>query len=233
VNGLPLAFFLGLLGSLHCAVMCGPLMLSLPLQKQNYFSAALHLLLYQFGRILVYTLLGTIVGLIGNSMTVFMGQHTLSLIIGSLLLLFTLLHFSKGYNKVFNGILDKLLSPIGLLMGKVYGLPFWGFFAGMLNGIIPCGMVYLALATALNTASVKNAASFMFLFGLGTTPLMLLISLGGIYLKKYIHFNPNKLIPWFMFFLGVLFIMRSAELGIPFLSPSNHLQHTKTVAECM
>lgn len=232
MNGLPLAFLLGLLGSLHCAVMCGPLMLSLPLPKQNYFASALQLLLYQFGRILVYTLLGMLVGLIGNSISLMVSQQTLSLIVGSLMVLFTVLYFSKRYLNLFNAFQYKLISPISALMGKIYGLPFWGFFAGMLNGLIPCGMVYLALATALNTASVKDAASFMFLFGLGTTPLMLLISLGGIYLKKYIRFNPNKLIPWFMLFLGILFIMRSAELGIPFLSPAHHISLNGNVMEC-
>lgn len=233
MNGLPLAFLLGLLGSLHCAVMCGPLMLSLPLPKQNYFKAALQLLLYQLGRVLVYTILGVLVGLIGNSISLLVSQQTLSLIVGVLMVLFTILYFSKRYLKVFSDFQSKLIAPISKLMGKIYGLSLWGFFAGMLNGLIPCGMVYLALATALNTASIKDAASFMFLFGLGTTPLMLMISLGGIYLKKYIRFNPNKLIPWFMLLLGFLFIMRSAELGIPFLSPNNHLQHDSHVAECL
>lgn len=233
MNGLPLAFLLGLLGSLHCAVMCGPLMLSLPLPKQNYFKAGLHLLLYQFGRVLMYTLMGILVGFLGNSLSLVVSQNTLSLTIGLLLVLFTVLYFSKSYLQVFNSFQSKLIDPIANLMGKVYNLPFWGFFAGLLNGIIPCGMVYLALATALNTASVKDAGIFMFLFGLGTTPLMLLISLGGIYLKKYIRFNPNKLLPWFMFFLGVLLIMRSAELGIPFLSPAIHAQHPGHVANCM
>lgn len=233
MNGLPLAFLLGLLGSLHCAVMCGPLMLSLPLPKQNYFKAALHLLLYQLGRVLMYTLMGVLVGFLGESLSLVVSQNTLSLILGLLLVLFTVLYFSKSYLKVFNSFQSKLIAPIANLMGKVYSLPFWGFFAGLLNGIIPCGMVYLALATALNTASVKDAGVFMFLFGLGTTPLMLLISLGGIYLKKYIRFNPNKLVPWFMLFLGVLFIMRSAELGIPFISPAIHAQHPGHVANCM
>jgi len=67
-----------------------------------------------------------------------------------------------------------------------------------------CGMVYLALSTALNTANGYNGASFLFLFGLGTVTLML--SLGGIYMKKYIPFNPNKVVPWFMLFIGLLFI---------------------------
>lgn len=232
MNNLSLAFLLGLLGSLHCAVMCGPLMLSLPISPKNYFLSVVQLLSYQCGRILVYTILGIIVGVVGNSIILFTNQETLSFFVGSLLILFTVFHFTGRYSKLFNRFQSKLISPISKLMSKVYDLPLWGFFAGMLNGLIPCGMVYLALATALNSTSIKGAASFMFLFGMGTTPLMLIISLGGIYLRKYIKFNSIKLIPWFMFFIGTLFILRSAELGIPFLSPSYNINLKGHVAEC-
>lgn len=219
MSNLPLAFVLGLLGSLHCAVMCGPIMLSLPLQKTNYLKSAFQLVIYQFGRVLIYTLLGVLVGYIGSSFNVFAGQEALSLTVGILLIVFTLLHFSNKYVSSLSRLQAKLVYPIGKLMGKLYGFPLWGLFAGMLNGLIPCGMVYLALATALNSASVVSAGSFMLLFGLGTCPLMLMVSLGGIYLRRYIKFNPNKLVPWFMLFIGTLFILRSANLGVPFLSP--------------
>nr|WP_276898012.1 sulfite exporter TauE/SafE family protein [Pedobacter kyonggii] len=216
---LPLAFLMGLFGSLHCAVMCGPIMLGMPFAKQNFFRSGFQLLLYQFGRIAVYIVLGLLVGALGSSIRIFSDQQTLSMLIGSILILFTALQFSHFYRNRFSKLQLKALNPLSRLMGKVFKLPLWGLFAGMLNGIIPCGMVYLALATALNTGSIKSGATFMFLFGLGTAPLMLMISLGGIFLKKYIRFNTNKLIPWFMFFMGALLILRSADLGIPFISP--------------
>lgn len=218
---LPLAFLMGLFGSLHCAVMCGPIMLGMPFQKTSFFQSGFQLLLYQFGRVLVYTLLGLLVGAIGNSIKVFSNQQTLSMVIGFLLMAFTLLQFSARYKNRFSKVQSILLNPISKLMGKVFNLPFWGLFAGILNGLIPCGMVYLALATALNTGGVQAGGTFMFLFGLGTTPLMMMISLGGIYLKKYIRFNATRFIPWFMFFMGLIFILRAADLGIPYLSPKN------------
>lgn len=232
MNNLPLAFLLGLLGSLHCAVMCGPLMLSLPIQKSSYLKSAFQLLLYQFGRILTYTVLGILVGWAGSSFTVFTNQKTLSLIIGVILVAFVILQFTGYYQNKLSAIQFKIVAPISKLMGKLFGLPFWGFFAGLLNGLIPCGMVYLALATALNTATIEGGGTFMFLFGLGTTPLMLMISLGGIYLKKYIRFDSRKLIPWFMLFIGTLFILRSADLGIPFLSPNTNTHTTQSALEC-
>ena len=232
MNNLPLAFLMGLLGSLHCAVMCGPLMLSLPLQNTSLLKSALQLIWYQLGRILIYTLLGVLVGWIGNSFTVFANQEILSLTIGVLLVIFTILQLSGRQLKSINNLQQKMITPLSKLMGKFYGLPIWGFFAGLLNGLLPCGMVYLALATALNTASLQGGANFMFLFGLGTMPLMLMISLGGIYLKKYIRFNTQKLVPYFMLFMGTLLILRSADLGIPFLSPNNSTHTHVNVAEC-
>ncbi len=232
MNSLPLAFILGFFGSLHCAVMCGPLMLSMPQQKESWITTTIQLTLYQFGRILVYGILGLLVGAIGNSFRIFSNQQTLSFMVGLLLVLFAILHFSGRYIKELNKIQQTLLIPISKLIGKFYGLPFWGFFIGMLNGLIPCGMVYLALATALNTTSIKGAVVFMLLFGLGTTPLMLTISVGKVFLKKYVSINANKLMPWFMLFLGALMLLRSADLGIAFLSPNNINHPHQNISKC-
>lgn len=229
MNYLPLAFLMGLLGSLHCAVMCGPLMLSLPIKKRSIWSAGFSLLLYQAGRIFIYTLMGGIAGWLGSTFSIVANQKLLSVIIGIILIVFTLLQLSSTYNKKLSSFQFKLINPISKLMGKLFGLPLWEFFAGILNGIIPCGMVYLALATAINSASVVNGLQFMFLFGLGTLPLLMMISLGGVYLKKYIRFNTKKLIPWFMLSMGILLLLRSAELGIPFISPNIGLHFGSTV----
>lgn len=219
---IPLAFLMGFLGSVHCAVMCGPIVLGLPLDRKSSWQNVLQVSLYQLGRISTYTLLGLLVGLVGNTFSVFAKQETLSLIIGIVLILFTLAQLSGRYVSSFQKLQNKMVLPVSKLMGMVFKLPFWGFFAGMLNGLIPCGMVYLALATALNSGTSQSGASFMLFFGLGTTPLMLFISLGGVYLKKYFKFNSQKLIPWFALFIGALFILRSANLDIPFLSPHTH-----------
>jgi len=219
INFFPLAFLMGLFGSLHCAVMCGPIALGMPFQKKSFLQSALQLLLYQLGRILVYTLLGLVVGALGSTIRIYANQKSLGITIGILLLLFTAFQYNAKYRRQFSIFQNKLLNPISKLMGTVFKLKLWGLFAGMLNGLIPCGMVYLALATALNTANVQAGGMFMFLFGLGTMPLMMMISIGGIYLKKYIRFNTQQLVPWFMVFFGLLFLLRALNLGIPFLSP--------------
>lgn len=232
MSSLPLAFVLGLLGSLHCAVMCGPLMLSMPLQKQTWLGTAFQLVSYQVGRILVYGLLGLLVGALGNSLKVLTNQETLSLVMGLVLISFALLQFSGRYSSSLANLQQGMLKPISNWLGRFYGLPFWGFFVGLLNGLIPCGMVYLALATALNTGTPRSGAFFMLLFGLGTSPLMLTVSMSRLFLRKYIRFNVNRYMPWFMLFLGALMVLRSADLGITFLSPSIQGHTRGHVAEC-
>lgn len=219
MNILPLAFLMGCFGSLHCAVMCGPIMLGMPFQKKSFLESSLQLLLYQFGRVLIYMILGFGVGVLGSSIKVFSNQKILSLIVGLIILTFSALRFSKLCQSRFSKIQNMLLIPVSRLMSAVFTLKIWGLYAGMLNGLVPCGMVYLALATALNTGDVISGGTFMFLFGLGTTPLMMMVSMGGIYLKKYIRFNSQQIIPWFMLALGILFVLRAADLGIPFISP--------------
>lgn len=228
---MPLAFLMGFFGSVHCAVMCGPIVLGLPLNGQNNWLNLLQVVLYQLGRVVTYTFLGLLVGTIGNTFSVFAKQETLSLIIGAGLIVFTILQLTGRYTASLQRLQSRLLVPISKMMGKVFKLPFWGFFAGMLNGLIPCGMVYLALATALSSANSGSGAGFMLLFGLGTTPLMLIISLGGVYLKKYLRFNSQKIIPWFALFMGALFVLRASNLNIPFLSPHTHSAYG-TVQNC-
>lgn len=226
---LPLPLLMGFLGSLHCALMCGPIVLALPLNKKNNWYGIFQLLLYQLGRIIVYTVLGVLVGLVGSVFKVFVKQEVVSLVIGILLIAIAVLHWQNKKLTFLNNLQAKMMFPVSRLMGKIFNLPMWGFFAGMLNGIIPCGMVYLALVTALNLASPLEGASFMLLFGLGTTPLMLLITIGGVYLKRYFKLNSQKLIPWFAIGLGALFVLRAANLNIPFLSPTTHFTYGKAV----
>ncbi|MDN3586026.1 sulfite exporter TauE/SafE family protein [Pedobacter aquatilis] len=218
---------MGLFGSLHCAVMCGPIMLSLPMQRRSLFEGGLSLLLYQSGRILTYTVLGFIAGWIGQTFSIIANQKILSISLGMMLVLMPIIQFSAKYGKVLSKVQLAFVNPMSKLTSKVFKLPFWEFFAGALNGIIPCGMVYLAFATAINSANATGGAEFMFLFGLGTAPLLIMISLGGIYLKRYIRFNTNRLIPWFMLFVGMLLILRACELGIPFISPYTNTHFSK------
>jgi len=94
------------------------------------------------------------------------------------------------------------------------------FTIGLLNGLLPCGLVYVALASSLNTTDVYKGALLMFFFGLGTMPLLFVLSLAGKYLSVRFRTFIHKSVPIIIVTLGILFILRGLNLGIPFISPS-------------
>lgn len=194
-------------------------MLSLPVARASFFKSSLQLLSYQLGRALTYAAMGLIIGFIGSGLQLFINQKYLSLGIGLVLILMSLRYFIKFKPRANAVIPTAWLNKLYKHLSKIYNKAYWPLFAGMANGLIPCGMVYLALGTALNTGGMLTAAQFMMVFGLGTAPLLMAVSLGGIYLKKFIPWNTNKIIPWFTLFIGLLFVFRALDLGIPFLSP--------------
>lgn len=209
-----LAFFTGLLGSLHCIVMCGPLVMSIPFQGDVWFSL-MQKIIYQFGRILTYSILGFLAGSLGSLFNILGLQQFLSLTSGILLVVIAFFHFSgkkAGNNKFY----QKIFSPLASLMGRWMSKPYGGLFAGILHGLIPCGMVYMAIAGSLNTGSSLSGSEFMFYFGLGTTPLLLLASVIPVFLRKFKA--PRLLIPIMFLIAGSLLISRSLNLNVPYLS---------------
>ena len=127
--------------------------------------------------------------------------------------------FISGFNfesKMFSFV-GKLKSRLGLLFGKRSYSSL--FSIGLLNGLLPCGPVYAALAAAIATGSAINGAGFMFAFGLATIPMLLAVSLLGNLMSINFRKKVTRYIPVAVFFIGVLFILRGLALGIPYLSP--------------
>lgn len=169
MNYQSLAFFTGLFGSLHCVVMCGPLVMSVPFTGSIWFSL-LQKFIYQIGRILTYSLLGFVAGSVGSLFNILGLQQILSFVSGVLLILIAIYHFS-GHKRTPNKTYLKLIGPLAKFLGRWMSKPYGGFVAGSLHGFIPCGMVYMAVAGSLNTGSAFAGSEFMLYFGLGTTPL--------------------------------------------------------------
>ena len=214
-----LAFFMGLFGSLHCVAMCGPLLLALPSIGESQWTKAKNRLLYQIGRILTYGVIGLFIGFIGIGISMKGWQQVLSITTGVALILIALFHFIGTKNSSVLKIQQKLLAPLIKQMGYWLHKPGGSFMTGVLNGILPCGMVYMALATALNTGSAINGARFMVLFGLGTLPLLLLTAVAGNFIKSKIPFRLSAWLPFLFLVMGSWFILRGANLDIPMLSP--------------
>lgn len=210
---------MGLFGSIHCAVMCGPLVFALQAgQKLSWFQI-LNKLLYQFGRIAVYGVLGVIVGVLGNIATFQGGQQTFSIITGLILIAFGLSYFVVKKSSKITQWQTKTIQPLARIMGKWLSRPGGSIVAGALNGLLPCGMVYMALASAMNADTVIGSVQFMVLFGLGTLPLMILFSLASSFSIKIVKIKFAQILPLLFFIMGVWFVLRGANLDIPYLSP--------------
>ena len=96
------------------------------------------------------------------------------------------------------------------------------FTTGILNGFLPCGMVYMALTASLASGGIWQSATFMALFGLGTLPFMFAIVLLGNLMTTAFRIKILKFVPVMMIVLGGLFILRGLELGIPYISPPHN-----------
>lgn len=214
-----LAFFMGLFGSLHCVAMCGPLVLALPNAGRQMWKQIANRIFYQIGRISMYGLLGLILGLIGNSIAIKGWQQGISIFTGALLISMGLFNlFSASFPDIIR-LQSKFMQPVIKRMGYWLYRPGGSFMAGVLNGVLPCGMVYMALAAALNADSIWNGGLFMLYFGIGTLPMMMAVAIIGTFLKHKIGFSFNKWLPAMLFIMGVWFLLRGSNLDIPFLSP--------------
>ena len=93
------------------------------------------------------------------------------------------------------------------------------FFIGLLNGLLPCGLVYMAIAGAIGTGEVVLGSLYMIMFGLGTIPMLLSIAIAGNLLNAALRQKINRLIPVLVVVVGIFFVLRGLSLGIPYLSP--------------
>lgn len=215
------AFIIGLVGSAHCAGMCGPIALALPLKSDSLFTRVGGGLVYNIGRIITYMVLGAIFGLFGKGLQMAGFQLWASVVIGILMIALVLVPiiFKKmpSINNVFESYSARLLSGFRSMFKKGDTASLFGI--GLMNGILPCGLVYVAVAGAINTGDVVSAMLYMALFGAGTIPVMLAVSMAGTMISLKLRIFVNKLSPYVIVLLGILFVLRGLSLGIPYISP--------------
>ncbi len=216
---------LGLVSSFHCVGMCGPIAFVLPVQGLSPAKKLPGILLYNFGRVFTYTLLGLFFGLIGQRIFIAGFQQWFSVLMGVLILIM-MLSFRLKKKLLHVPVIDR--ASLKLQAFIVHSLHkqqrFTLFTIGAANGLLPCGMVYFAVAGALATGSVEGSTAFMAAFGLGTMPLMILLSQFGVILSLTARNFMKKLVPYFLASMAVLLILRGLNLNIPYISPffSNH-----------
>jgi sulfite exporter TauE/SafE len=222
------AFVFGLLGSFHCVGMCGPIVLAVP------GKSLLSKVSYNIGRAVTYTLMGAIIGFVGEGFSFFGWQQALSVAVGVAMLLIVLFTKYKHFDLPMSGAFKKLwilsknkLTP--LFNSKSAAAPF---FIGLINGLLPCGLVYAALFAAVSMGGISESAAYMALFGLGTAPLLIVVSVFGNVLSPALRARFNKTVPYFLGLVAILLILRGLNLGIPLISPkmdeSGKMKHMHT-----
>ena len=214
------AIIFGLLGSFHCIGMCGPIAFMLPIDRQNSTKGFFQILSYHLGRLLTYSLIGLLFGFLGKGFYFFGFQQQLSIIVGIsmiLVILFPKLFARVNLSKSLNKIIFKVKNALGKELKKKRNDTF--FTIGFLNGFLPCGLVYMAVFGALATTNAFSGSLYMFLFGLGTIPLMTAVVYLGNFTKGTFRKKIQKVIPIVVVLIGVLFILRGLGLGIPYVSP--------------
>ncbi len=218
------ALALGIFGSLHCLGMCGPLILSLPYNRASKKTEIIqHQVAYHSGRLLIYFTLGLMTGIAGETLRLFLMQQRISIISGVvILLIYFLPKLFSNSNRLFTipkltPIITKLRSFILDDTHKINNGQYFGL--GMINGILPCGLVYIALVSAIAQASPFHSALFMLLFGLGTGPALILLSNSRSLLAPKTYQKLAKLTPVLVILVSSLLILRGSGLDIPFISP--------------
>ncbi len=213
------AFLLGLVGSLHCAGMCGPLAMAVPVLGQSRGAIIASRLIYNFGRIITYVLLGIVFGLIGQTFALAGFQRWVSLVAGAIILIGLFATGRFATSLPMTRMVGRLKRAFGLLLQKrsVGSL----FSLGLLNGLLPCGLVYVAAAAAMATGSLLGGAGYMAAFGIGTVPMMFGFGLIGMKLQQLLRFRLQKLVPVSLVIVGGLLLLRGMALGIPYVSPAD------------
>ncbi len=214
---------IGLIGSFHCIGMCGPIVVALPLKKHNLISKISGAVLYNSGRVITYSILGILFGLLGQGIHMAGFQQWTSILLGVAMIISVLFPFffreKITIGNLFTGFSARLITRLRkLFTDRSY---FSLLMIGLLNGLLPCGLVYVAIAGAIGSGTVMTGALFMMLFGIGTIPLLLLATLASEAIGQGVRSKMQKVVPYFVFLLGVLFILRGLSLGIPYISPTS------------
>lgn len=219
-------FLLGLLGSFHCAVMCGPIALSLPSSNKTKLNFLLERFFNNFGRVVTYAFFGMLFGFFGERIFMAGFQQIISIVIGIAIIFYLIKPFVKPLLKKNTNLFQIESGKSNLSFFKNIFAKFYSknskaslFGIGVLNGFLPCGFVYIALTGAVALRTPLSGALFMAFFGIGTLPMMLGISMSKNFVSLNLRRKINKLSPAIALLFALIFILRGMNLGIPYLSP--------------
>ncbi|KDN54626.1 sulfite exporter TauE/SafE family protein [Flavobacterium seoulense] len=228
------ALIFGLISSFHCIGMCGAIAMMLPVDRSHPAKKLTQIITYHLGRITAYATIGFIFGLVGKGFFMAGMQQKLSIILGVLMILVVVIPEKVLAQYNFSKPVFRLLSRIKQALGNQFKKKSYQslFTIGLLNGFLPCGMVYVALFGAIAMQSTSLGVFYMILFGLGTIPLMSTVVYINSFLTVSIRNKIQKTIPYVVVLIGILFILRGLGLGIPYVSPSTMNLFVQTNPNC-
>lgn len=228
------ALIFGLISSLHCIGMCGPIAMMLPVDRNNPTKKALQILLYHTGRLASYAMLGMLFGLLGRGLYVAGIQQQISIVMGVLMIVLAIVPEKVFARYNFSRPIYNFISRAKTSLGRQFKRksPDALFTIGVLNGLLPCGLVYAALFGAIAMQSVTFSISYMLLYGLGTIPLMSAMVYVSNFLSLPFRNKLQKIVPIVTVIIGLLFVLRGMGLDIAYISPSNINLFVQSTANC-
>lgn len=206
-------FIMGFMGSLHCVGMCGGLVTAISMSAKKTWW--LGLLIYQLGRISTYAMLGLILGFTGLALHDFGGdliQGLITILAGSLMVIFAL-NLGGWLPDPVRRLSAWVTRKTGLMqlansLAKHARLRGW-YALGLVNGLLPCGLVYAALAMSLASGNAIHASFMMACFGLGTIPAMMFVPSIMQKMSPLFRLNTLRIAAFLMMALGIITILRS------------------------
>jgi uncharacterized protein len=221
ITELSAGFVIGLVGSVHCIGMCGPIAVALPVYQRSGWKLLFGRLLYNGGRVVTYMMFGAMAGVIGQRFAVAGFQQEVSIAVGSLMILTALAPgiMNRFWMKV------PFTQKLNVYLKKMFAAAFQKrtlasqLAIGVVNGLLPCGLVYMAMAGSAATGSTSGGVAFMAGFGAGTIPVMLGVSVAGSLLPAAVRRRLSRWAPAFILVLGMIIVLRGLNLGIPMVSP--------------
>jgi sulfite exporter TauE/SafE len=214
--------------------MCGPIAMMLPVDRKNQAKKVTQIITYHLGRLSAYATIGFFFGLLGKGFFMAGLQQNLSIFIGVAMITIVVIPDKLFARYNFSKPVFKLISKIKTALGSQFRNKSYKslFTIGLLNGFLPCGMVYVALFGATAMQSESLGVLYMILFGLGTVPLMSSVVYLNSFISLPVRNRIQKAIPYVAICIGCLFILRGLGLGIPYISPSNMSLFIQANADC-
>lgn len=221
------AFSMGLFGSPHCLGMCGGIVTAFGLSMQHVSDSKKNglILTYHLGRLISYALLGLIASLVGVAIfQSIMSNSAPRIVLGAVLMLIGLAMLGLPLFNQLEKFGMRFWQSLAPLRKKVFPIDSFGkaLFAGLLWGFLPCGLVYGALMMAIAGNNVATGAALMFVFGLGTMPMLIATQKTvGMLQSSIKNFRLRQINGVIMMLSGL------AVIFIPMMMHHNHGSHNQ------